>query len=288
MEIYDVAIIGGGPAGLSAAVTCGARHKKTIIFDGGGFSPRLRKAHAVKNYLGFSELSGDEMMNKFLAHAQEYNPEIIADKVVFASRGGKNFTLGTASNFYTANSVILATGGVTGNLLLGEKEFLGRGVSYCGTCDGQFFKGKTVIVLAERNDFWEEVEFLAELCLKVIVLSKKNISLPRNLPNVELRIDVAVEICGTTQVSSVKSAQNTYVTDGVFIFREADPADALFTEIKLLDKAVAVNREMQTNIPGVFAAGDCTGQPWQISRAVGEGLVAALSAVKYLSEQKNK
>ena len=137
---YDVAIIGGGPAGLSAAVTASIRNKKVIIFDANGFSPRLRKAHMVSNYLGLPNISGQDLMDKFLEHAKSFEPTIVREKVMYASQDDKTFTLGTANGFYNTRSIILAVGASSSEIIPGEKEFIGRGVSYCATCDGHFFK----------------------------------------------------------------------------------------------------------------------------------------------------
>ncbi|HIU64940.1 MAG TPA: NAD(P)/FAD-dependent oxidoreductase [Candidatus Avacidaminococcus intestinavium] len=286
MDIYDVAIIGGGPAGLSAAVTCGVRNKKMILFDSGGFSAKLKKAQSVKNYLGFPEISGTELMNQFLEHAREYQPTIITEKVVFAATAKQGFDLGTANTFYKAKTVILATGGMTATLLPGEKELLGRGVSYCATCDGHFFKGKIVAVILDGLENPSDLEFLSEICARVLVFSKKELQTSFVASNVEFKIENIKKIVGSLKVEGIEGAQDRYPVDGVFIFRESDPVDALFAGIELQGKSVAVQADLATNIPGVFAAGDCTGYPWQISRATGEGLVAALSAVKYLAEQK--
>jgi thioredoxin reductase (NADPH) len=286
-EIFDIAIIGGGPAGLSAAVTASIRNKKVIVFDVNGFSPRLRRAHMVSNYLGMPNISGQEMMDKFLEHAMSFEPTVVKEKVIYASQDDKTFTLGTANGFYNTKSIVLAIGASSSEIIPGEKEFIGRGVSYCATCDGHFFKGKTVAAIVTIPSALEEVDFLAEICEKVVLMPRFNIEGKLKHSNIEIIPAEADEITGTDRVTGVRTKHEYYPAHGVFIFRESDPIDSLFPELQLHGKSVAIGEDMETNIEGIFAAGDCTGQPWQISRATGQGLVAALSAVKYLAKLKD-
>ncbi len=286
-KIYDIAIIGGGPAGLSAAVTASIRNKKVIIFDANGFSPRLRKAHMVSNYLGLPNISGQDLMDKFLEHAKSFEPTIVREKVMYASQDDKTFTLGTANGFYNTRSIILAVGASSSEIIPGEKEFIGRGVSYCATCDGHFFKGKTVAAIVTVPSALEEVDFLAEICEKVVLMPRFKLEGPLKHSNIELASAEIDEIAGTDRVTGVRTKHEYYPVHGVFIFRDSDPIDSLFPELQLHGKAIAVGEEMETSVDGIFGAGDCTGQPWQISRATGQGIVAALSAVKYLSHLKD-
>ena len=284
---YDVAIIGGGPAGLSAAVTASIRNKKVIIFDANGFSPRLRKAHMVSNYLGLPNISGQDLMDKFLEHAKSFEPTIGRERFMYGSKDDKTFTLGTANGFYNTRSIILAVGASSSEIIPGEKEFIGRGVSYCATCDGHFFKGKTVAAIVTVPSALEEVDFLAEICEKVVLMPRFKLEGPLKHSNIELASAEIDEIAGTDRVTGVRTKHEYYPVHGVFIFRDSDPIDSLFPELQLHGKAIAVGEEMETSVDGIFGAGDCTGQPWQISRATGQGIVAALSAVKYLSHLKD-
>ena len=286
-EIYDIAIIGGGPAGLSAAVTASVRNKKVIIFDVNDFSPRLRKAHLVNNYLGLPNISGQELMDKFVEHALSFQPTVVKEKVIYASEGEKVFTLGTPNGFYTVKSIILAIGASSSEIITGEKEFIGKGVSYCATCDGHFFKGKNIAAIVTVPGALDEVDFLAEICEKVILMPRFKLEAEPKQANVEVVTAEPDEIAGTNRVTGVRTKHEYYPVQGVFIFRDSDPIDALFPELQLHGKSIAVGEEMETSMDGIFAAGDCTGQPWQISRATGQGIVAALSAVKYLSHLKD-
>ena len=284
---FDIAIIGGGPAGLSAAVTASIRNKKVIIFDVNGFSPRLRKAHLVSNYLGLPNISGQELMDKFLEHAKSFEPTVVKEKVIYASRDDKGFTIGTANGFYNAKSIILAVGASSSEIIPGEKEFIGRGVSYCATCDGHFFKGKTIAAIVTLPSALEEVDFLAEICEKVVLIPRFKLEETLKHSNIEVVSAEVDEITGTDRVTGVRTKREYYPVHGVFIFRESDPIDSLFPELLLHGKSIAVGEGMETSADGIFAAGDCTGQPWQISRATGQGLVAALSAVRYLTQLKD-
>ncbi len=286
-EIYDIAIIGGGPAGLSAAVTASVRNKKVIIFDVNDFSPRLRKAHLVNNYLGLPNISGQELMDKFVEHALSFQPTVVKEKVIYASEGEKVFTLGTPNGFYTVKSIILAIGASSSEIITGEKEFIGKGVSYCATCDGHFFKGKNIAAIVTVPGALDEVDFLAEICEKVILMPRFKLEAEPKQANVEVVTAEPNEIAGTDRVTGVRTKHEYYPVQGVFIFRDSDPIDALFPELQLHGKSIAVGEEMETSMDGIFAAGDCTGQPWQISRATGQGIVAALSAVKYLAQLKD-
>lgn len=286
-EIYDIAIIGGGPAGLSAAVTASVRNKKVIIFDVNDFSPRLRKAHLVNNYLGLPNISGQELMDKFVEHALSFQPTVVKEKVIYASEGEKVFTLGTPNGFYTVKSIILAIGASSSEIITGEKEFIGKGVSYCATCDGHFFKGKNIAAIVTVPGALDEVDFLAEICEKVILMPRFKLEAEPKQANVEVVTAEPDEIAGTDRVTGVRTKHEYYPVQGVFIFRDSDPIDALFPELQLHGKSIAVGEEMETSMDGIFAAGDCTGQPWQISRATGQGIVAALSAVKYLAQLKD-
>lgn len=285
--IYDIAIIGGGPAGLSAAVTASIRNKKVIIFDVNDFSPRLRKAHLVNNYLGLPNINGQELMDKFVEHALSFQPTVVREKVIYASEGEKVFTLGTPNGFYTVKSIILAIGASSSEIIPGEKEFIGKGVSYCATCDGHFFKGKNIAAIVTVPGALDEVDFLAEICEKVVLMPRFKLEAEPKQANIEVVMAEPDEIAGTDRVTGVRTKHEYYPVQGVFIFRDSDPIDALFPELRLHGKSIAVGEEMETSMEGIFAAGDCTGQPWQISRATGQGIVAALSAVKYLAQLKD-
>lgn len=283
-EVFDIAIIGGGPAGLSAALTGRIRNKSVVIFEHMDFSKKLQKAHIVDNYLGMPQVTGQGMMQQFVAHTMAHEPRVIKEKVVNIFPGEGVFTLLTPGDTYEARTIIIATGVVATGLFAGEKEFLGKGVSYCATCDGMMYRGKDVAVVSYAEEGEHEATYLKELCRKVYYLPQyKNSATMRS--DINVIHDKPQSITGDVVVEKLIMAKETLNVHGVFIIRESDPVENVLPGLELEGDIIKVNRDMSTNIPGVFAAGDCTGKPWQISKATGEGLVAVFSAIAYLGKK---
>jgi thioredoxin reductase (NADPH) len=280
-KVFDIAVVGGGPAGLSAALTGRIRNKSVALFEHLDFSQKLQKAHLVDNYPGLPQITGKGLMQQMSAHCLAHEPTLIKEKVLNIYPG-EVFTLLTPAATYEARSVILATGVVATVLFAGEKDFLGRGVSYCATCDAMFYKDKNVAVISYTTEGEHEATYLGELCRQVYYLPQYKGELPRFLDNVKVVSDKPRAIKGDTQVEELATEQGTLAVDGVFILRQSDPVENVLPGIELDGEVIKVNRDMSTSIPGVFAAGDCTGRPWQIAKATGEGLVAVLSAIGYL------
>ncbi len=286
MSVYDIAIIGGGPAGLSAAINGRIRNKNLVVFQKGEGSYRLLKAPRVDNYLGFMEVSGSELNQRFRESAESMGVKIKAESVTTVIKQEDLFSILTDKSVYSAKTVIIATGINEKASIRNEENLIGRGVSYCATCDGPLYRGKEVAVLAYTPDAEEEANFLSEICKKVYYLPQYKGRFKLK-PEVEIISGKPMEILGTGQVRGLSygnNEENAMVLNiaGLFIIRRSMPIDQLIAGLELVDGSVAVDRGMRTNIPGVFAAGDCTGKPWQIAKAVGEGQVAALSAVEYL------
>lgn len=283
-EIFDIAVIGGGPAGLSAALTGRIRNKKIVLFEHLDFSLKLQKAHIVDNYLGMPQITGQGMMQQFLAHCTAHEPSIIKEKVVNIFPGDDVFTLLTPAATYQARAVIIATGVVATTLFRGEKEFLGKGVSYCATCDGMMYKGKDVAVISYTSEGEHEAGYLSELCRTVYYLPQYK-ETPALRSNIKLVQDKPQTITGDVVVEKLTTSKDELHVHGVFIIRMSDPVENVLPGLALDGEVIKVNRDMSTSIPGVFAAGDCTGKPWQIAKATGEGLVAVLSAITYLGKK---
>lgn len=280
--MLDIAIIGAGPAGLSAAINGVIRNKKVIVFGRDPKSSYLYKAEKVDNYLGLPNVSGPEMMNKFLKHAQDLGVEFHEGRVLEVYPMGDYYTLNAENEFFEAKTVIIATGIPKAKYIPGEKELLGKGVSYCGTCDGPLYRGKTTIVIGEIEEAEEDVNFLQEICDKVYFLpTYKEVKHVHS--DVEIINGKPKEIFGDPFVSGIKIDDRELTVDGVFLIKETIPVTELIKGLEIEDKTIKVNRRLETNFPGVFAAGDCTGKPFQVTKAVGEGAVAALEAVSYLS-----
>ena len=283
-EIFDIGIIGGGPAGLSAALTGRIRNKSVALFEHMDFSLKLQKAHIVDNYLGVPQVTGQGMMQQFLAHCTAHNPSIIKEKVVNVFPGDDFFTLLTPGATYQVRTVIIATGVVATTLFRGEKEFLGKGVSYCATCDGMMYKGKDVAVISYTSEGEHEAEYLSELCRTVYYLPQYKDMAPLR-SGIKVIHEKPQTILGDVVVEKLQMGKEELKVHGVFIIRMSDPVENVLPGLALDGEVIKVNRDMSTSIPGVFAAGDCTGKPWQIAKATGEGLVAVLSAITYLGKK---
>ena len=281
-ELFDVAIIGGGPAGLEAALTGRIRNKKVALFEHLDFSRKLQKAHSIDNYLGMPATKGEELMKRFSDHCLAHEPVLIKEKAVTIFPGDKMFTILTPSNTYETRTVILATGVSAASLINGEKEFLGRGVAYCATCDGMLYKGKDVAVISYTPEGEHEAGYLSEICRSVTYLPQYKGDLARINPSIRIMQAKPQAIKGSGPVDTLLTDQGELNVHGIFILRQSDPVENILPGLELTGEVIKVNRDMSTNLPGVFAAGDCTGKPWQIAKAVGEGVIAIHSAIAYL------
>lgn len=285
-ERYDVAIIGSGPAGLSAAVTLKIRNKKVIIFGSKNLSAKLEKAHEIQNYLGFPAIKGEDLMKNFQNHISSLGIKITEDSITACYSLGDYFSLTSRSNkTYIAKSVILASGVNFGKPYKGEEDFLGRGVSYCATCDAPLYKGKKVVVIAQTSKEEEEAKFLSEICEKVyyIPLYKEETNIS-DVANIEIIKDEIVSIEGMMKANKLVLKNQEITADGFFILRDSVSPKQLVPGLELDENHVKVNRNMETNLKGLFACGDIAGLPYQYIKSAGEGNIAALSAVKYLSK----
>ncbi|PRX17212.1 thioredoxin reductase (NADPH) [Orenia metallireducens] len=284
MEEYDIIIVGAGPAGMSAAINAKARNKSVAIFEGGQIAKKIDWAPHVNNYLGFSNVSGPELAQAYIKHIEDLEIPIIKQKVVKAFPMGEKFMVTTNGENYQAKKLILALGVIQQARLKGEKEYIGKGVSYCATCDGMLYKGKDVMVISDSAHHEEEANFLADICENVYYVAQY-----KEIENLDERIqviDAKVEkITGEQMANKVKLTTGEYDVACVFILRETVPPTEIVDGLELASKKyIKVNRNLETNVAGVYAAGDCTGEPLQISKATGEGQVAALNAVKEIGK----
>jgi thioredoxin reductase (NADPH) len=291
-ERLDVAIVGSGPAGISAAINAKIRKKTFRIFGNKDMSNKLIKAHQVDNYPGFFGKSGVELKDAFQNHLHAMEIEITEEKVNNIYPMGDYFTLMVNDQAYEATSIILATGVNFGKPLKGEEAFLGRGVSYCATCDAPLYRGKEVIVIAYSKSEEHEVDFLASIASKVyfIPMYKEEVEVDQS---VEIIYDVPLEIKGSQTVESLILKNQELKGAGVFILRDSIAPSQLVPGLKLDGNHIEVDRKMATNIEGCFAAGDVVGTPYQYIKSAGEGNIAALSAVNYIdhlrkSKEKEK
>jgi thioredoxin reductase (NADPH) len=285
MDRYDIAIIGTGPAGLSAAVTAKIRNKKIILFGSNNLSPKIGKAHAVQNYLGLPAVTGENMLKAFRSHLDALQIPVTEERVNAVYPMGTFFSIQASGQIYEADSVILATGVVMEKPYPGEDEFLGRGVSYCATCDAPLYKKKTVAVIAFGKHEEAEADFLAEVADKVYYfpMYKEPVQLSDKIKIIR---ETPESVAGTIKVEKLRTKENSYDVDGIFILRESISPGQLVPGISVADNHVQVNRLMETTIAGVFACGDIVGKPYQYIKSAGEGNIAALSAVNYIDQKK--
>ncbi len=283
--MLDIAIIGAGPAGLSAAINGATRNKSVMVFGNKPTSSLIYKAEQVNNYLGMYGVSGKEMIEQYVDHATNMGVDIHLGKVIQIFSMGDYYTLNIENEFFDAKTVIIATGLPMVKMLPKEEEFIGKGVSYCATCDGMLYKNKDVIVFGETQEAEKDVNYLSEICRNVHYVHKykevKNINKTVNLINGKPK-----EIIAGDYVEGLRVKEHELKGNAVFLLRETTPMSKLISGLEMNGKTIKVNRNMETNLPGLYAAGDCTGTPYQISKAVGEGLIAALSAVTYIDRQK--
>ena len=288
MDRYDIAIIGTGPGGLEAAITAKIRNKNIILIGNKNLSLKVEKAHTIKNYLGIPDVAGDDLTARFKKHLADMEIEITEDKISSVYAMGEYFALQGADVMYEAETVILATGVVLGKPYPGENEYLGKGVSYCATCDAPLYRGKTAAVLGFSPKEEAEAAFLGEVCEKVYYFPQYKEPVELSKENIEICMDKPKEIKGEMTVNTLVTEGGEVSVDGVFILRESVAPSQLVPGLLTEDNHVKVNRKLETSIPGCFACGDITGTPYQYIKAAGEGNVAALSAVAYLDEKKRK
>ena len=286
MERYDIAIIGTGPAGVSAALTAKNRNKSILLLGSRQMSEKVAKAHEIRNYPGLPFVKGEEMAAAFRDQLDQMEIPVTEKRIGAVYAMGDYFALQAGEEMLEAKTVILATGVVSAKPLPGEEALLGRGVSYCATCDAPLYRGRAAIVIGYSPREEEEAAFLSGVCSKVTYfpMYPDGTDLP---DTVEVIREKPVEIRKGEGGLTVQTAEGEYSADGVFVLREAVAPAQLVPGLETEGAHVKVNRKMETNLAGVFACGDLTGTPYQYVKAAGEGNVAAISAAAYL-ERKNK
>ena len=285
----DCIIVGSGVAGISAALTLQANGKEFLLFGAKILSEKIEKAEKIHNYPGLSDISGKEFVAVLQKQLAEAKIEVKAEKVagVYALKD-KFAVLTQDGKQYEGRAVILATGVESIRQIDGEEEFVGRGVSYCATCDGFLYKGKTIAVLCTTKRMEHEIGYLADFAEKVYLIPMyKNVEIERD--NVIVIRKMPKKIEGEKRVNRLifptplaGDLPREIEIDGFFALRESVSPAVLVGGLAMENGHVAVDRNMATNLSGCFAAGDCTGRPYQYAKAVGEGNVAAHSVSEYL------
>lgn len=278
---YDIAIIGSGPAGLSAAINAKIRNKSIILFGNNDLSSKLIKASKINNYLGFYDITGEQLKNSFQEHIDKFEINITNERINEIYSMGDYFALMVNEKCYEAKSIVIATGIEYTKPISGEEEFLGRGVGYCATCDAPLYKNRIVTVIGYNKEAEEEANYVSELASKLyyIPMYEENYNLRKDI---EVIKDKPIEIIGDNKVEKLILKSKEIYTDGVFVLKDSISPAQLVPGLLMQEGHIKVDRSMKTNIKGCFAAGDCVGKPYQYMKAAGEGLVAALSAVSYL------
>lgn len=302
-NIYDIGIIGGGTAGMTAAIYGQRAGKKTIIIESSTFGGQITSSPNVENYPGIASVSGSEFSMNLLDQAVKLGAETVMEQVTGISDDGSVKVIGTAGKDYRCRSVILATGVTHRHLgVPNEERLTGAGVSYCATCDGAFFRGRDVAVVGGGSTALQDAEFLADYCRKVYVIHRRDEfrgedAIVRRLEekqNVEFILSATVrEIIGDTTVERLilnsKKTRKEFKLEvsGVFIAVGYIPNNGMFSDVVKLDENgfIAAGEDCLTSHPGIFAAGDCrTKEVRQLTTAAADGAVAALAACKYIAE----
>lgn len=282
-DTLDIAVIGGGPAGLSAAINAVLRNKSVKIFT--NVANYLQKAEKVDNYLGFYNISGQELMEKFVDHANKLNVSFEYGKVIDIMKYNDMFMINFNGKIINAKAVVLALGITKEKMLNNEEKLLGKGISYCATCDGALYKGKNIAVYGNADDIIEEANFLSSLGANVNFITVKKDIKGLN-QNINVINGIISDIIGDNKLEGVIINDKYIKLDGLFLLRNSIAPNSIVKDLILEDGYIVVNRNMETNIKGIYACGDCTGNPLQISKATGEGLVAAQNAAKYIDKLK--
>ena len=280
---HDIIVLGGGPAGLAAAVAARGRNKSVLVIGNRWEDSPLAKAERVDNYLGLPGLTGKELLQTFFDHAAGMGVEFVTGRAVsLMVYNGAYITVG--SQVYDGRALILAPGVVRQAKYPGEEAYLGRGVSYCATCDGMLYRGKAVAVVGRSPDAPLEANYLKSLgCQVTYVSPAEPKGLDSGIPYVKAG---KLAVKGEGAVTALEADGVDLPCNGVFILRQAVAPTDLLPQLETEGGVVKVDRRMATNLEGVFAAGDCTGGPLQVAKAVGEGHVAALSACEYLDQSR--
>lgn len=283
----SILIVGGGPAGLSAAIYAArANVQTTVLYKDGG---ALEKTVKIENYFGFTDvISGPDLLARGRAQAARLGAQLVQTEVTGIEYAEKGFSVKTTAGAYAADAIILATGAPRATPpIAGVREFEGRGVSYCAICDAFFYRGKAVAVLGEGEYALEEARTLLPVAASATLLTN-GASAPANLPDgllVDTRKVAAVE--GDDKVARVLFADGEPIAvDGVFIAYgtagSGDFARKLGAQVE--GNKIQVSADLSTAVPGLFAAGDCTGGLLQVAKAVSDGAQAAMNAIKFVRQ----
>lgn len=303
-RVYDLIIIGSGPAGMTAAIYACRAGLSVLIIELGAPGGKLIKTNAIENYPSVIKMQGADLAYAMYEHMNNFKVENIFDEVVEVADKEVYKKVTCKNAYYLSKTVIIATG--TKERLLnidGEKQFVGKGVSYCAVCDGFFFKDKTVCVIGGGNSALEEALYLSELAAKVYIVIRRDsfradaivCDKVKNNPKIEVIYKhVPVKINGDDKVyeiilEDVENKNHTSLkVEGIFPYIGADPCTEFVSKLDILDKNnyIVTNAKMETKIPGIYGAGDCIVKDLrQVITACSDGAIAAQSAYHYIKDK---
>ena len=299
-KLYDVIILGGGPTALGSAIYA-ARFAMDLLVIGKTYGGLIASTHVVENYPGITSVSGTELMEMFRDHINSLNIPYITDEINSIEKEGDHFLLKSVFMSFKAHTVIFATGSERKKLRIpGEDEYAGKGVSYCATCDGPFFNDKVLAVIGGSDSAAKEALFLAQHAKKVYIIYRGEEI--RAEPINKKRVDEndKIEIINNTNITTIKGKDSVnavifdngteFLVDGVFIEVGSIPNSKLAIDIGVQvneNNEILINRKSETNIPGIYAAGDVADAPFkQAITGVAEGVIAAYSAFDYIKNKK--
>ena len=296
--MYDIIIIGGGPAGLSAAIYTARALKKTLIIEEANFGGQITQALEVENYPGYESISGMELGEKMYNQATHLGAESIYGSVTKITKEKDLFQVTARGKVYQSKVVIYGAGASPRKLGIEEDKYLGSGLSYCATCDGAFFKGKTVCVVGGGNTAVDDAIYLSNICEKVYLIHRRDtfraepikVNTLKERKNIEFITNAKVlEIQGENKVEKIvlskENKEESIATDGVFVAIGHVPNTDLVKELVPLNDNgyVITNHELETSLPGFYAVGDVREKLIrQVTTATSDGTIAAMSACEYL------
>jgi len=298
MKTYEVIIIGAGPAGCTAAIYSARRGLKTLLIESKEVGGSLLYGATIENYPGFESINGIELAEKIKDHVKKFDVEILTEEVQEIREIKEIFEIHCLKNKFSSKSLIVCQGVKPKQLnIKDESRFIGKGISYCATCDGPLFKGKDVAVIGGGNSAFHYALFLSEICSKVYIIHRSEfradkvlIDKLKKMKNVEFKQPYEIlELQGEKMLNSIKIKSKDKIEElkisGIFVSIGQDPNTGFLKNLDLkltTEGYINVDQKMNTNIPGFFAAGDITGIGKQIVIACGQGALAALSAENYL------
>lgn len=300
--MYDILIVGGGIAGLTAAIYARRAGRTVLVLEGVGLGGQIADSPLVENYPGLPSVSGSELSDALSAQAKELGAEIKYGQVTGAEKTGRGFRLTAGKREYEGRALILCTGAKHRKLgLENEDGYVGRGVSYCATCDGAFFREKAVAVVGGGDSALQSALFLSQMCSSVTLIHRREelraqrayVDAARERENIRFLLDAQViALQGKDRLSSVtvrrKGEQRDIVVEGLFIEVGQVPDNGAFATLADLDDGgyFAAGEDCRTKTPGVFAAGDCRAKDLrQLTTAAADGSVAATAACRWLDRQ---